>query len=178
MKARVTGNEVCAVAGCEEEAIDDQATVTALFVETEIVTRLCPAHMAFVRAGSLDGVSFTAARAWPPDDDESLVRFLLDVDDSDDTPTGVEWPDVTDEIRAAAALIDLLYEIEIAGGPLHIYTDDFNVEDSNLLFCQGQVDAEEDPETKARAQAILDATQPMTKTQRLMVMAVVEGWIV
>lgn len=42
-------------------------------------------------------------------------------------------------------LYDILYSYHHAGGPLHILTDDGNVEDSNLDFCLDEVDKSNDP---------------------------------
>jgi len=36
-------------------------------------------------------------------------------------------------------LVDILYSYHLAGGPLHIVTDDDNLEDQHLDFCQAEV---------------------------------------
>ena len=49
----------------------------------------------------------------------------------------IVWPDCSSEMITLGRLRWALYECTSAttGGPMHIFTDDFNVEDSNLEFC-------------------------------------------
>lgn len=46
-----------------------------------------------------------------------------------------------------AKLIKLLYEVEPAGGNLHIVLDDLNVEDEHLLFCAKQLEGKHQEKT-------------------------------
>lgn len=46
---------------------------------------------------------------------------------------------ITAEIARAADLVSQLYEIAPVGGNCHIVTDDWNLEDSDIEFCQRQV---------------------------------------
>lgn len=46
-----------------------------------------------------------------------------------------------------AKLIKLLYEVEPAGGNLHIVLDDLNVEDEHLLFCAKQLEGKHQVKT-------------------------------
>lgn len=88
----------------------------------------------------------------------------------------IPWPKVTDEMEEAAALIGALYANPAGGtgGPLHITTDDNNVEDSNLAFCRKNIDEwtgyDSTPEQEHRAKVIsdwiLDLLEPMDLTQR------------
>ena len=54
---------------------------------------------------------------------------------------GGEWPPLTDVMIETSLLINQLYHLPQCGtgGPLHITTDDSNVDDGSLGFCWDQV---------------------------------------
>lgn len=94
---------------------------------------------------------------------------------------GGDTIEVTDEMIRVARIIDWFHTHEDcgAGGPLHIVTDDTNVDDSSLEFCRQQLAAggyegfglgrqwvAHAPEVIAVAGVILDGLQPMSEAQR------------
>lgn len=87
--------------------------------------------------------------------------------------------DLTPEIALVRRLVWTLYNIDgcEVGGPLHIVTDDMNVEDGCLDFCAGGMDnwlrdwyADEYPDTvdevRTVATSIIDALRPMSLAER------------
>lgn len=88
----------------------------------------------------------------------------------------IPWPEVTEEMREAAALIGALYANPAGGtgGPLHIVTDDDNVEDSNLEFCSKDLSEwkgwdctpEQEERVKVVSGMILDLMWPLDTKQR------------
>jgi hypothetical protein len=80
------------------------------------------------------------------------------------------WPPITDQIRAAGTLVAELYEHHAVGGPLHIVTDDYNVEDTHLDFCADWLAKSTDEDyssTVRRVSAeILAMLRPMTPAER------------
>lgn len=90
----------------------------------------------------------------------------------------------TENMLQAASLIEELYEYHSAGGPLHVITDDFNVEDSNLAFCLLQIpgwndpyNAEDSPHVQWLSSKILDLLEPMTESQRGASIGIAHGYI-
>lgn len=61
-----------------------------------------------------------------------------------------EWPEITPLMLETSRLIEQLYELPncSVGGPLHILTDDQNVDDDNLAFCWGAVFDELGPRSR------------------------------
>ena len=108
----------------------------------------------------------------------------------------------TPAIRAAAASVIALYEHPncIVGGNLHIVTDDWNLEDSNLAFCRhciehaGQMPLDgstfpahlhynerkranpDPPDQLAVEQTCLDALAALTEDERYAAMALADGF--
>lgn len=95
----------------------------------------------------------------------------------------IPWPDVTDAMREAAALIAALYAGEaITGGPLHIVTDDDNVSDGNLAFCRDNIanfphpeDYRDWPKVAALSGWILDLLEPLDTKQRAVAISLGHG---
>jgi hypothetical protein len=73
----------------------------------------------------------------------------------------VAW---TANMDLAAAAIESLYVLRSTGGPLHVITDDFNVGDATLDFCEGELDR--DPEVADLCRLILAELRPMSEAQR------------
>ena len=108
----------------------------------------------------------------------------------------------TPAVRAAAATVTALYEHPncIVGGNLHIVTDDWNLEDSNLEFCRhciehaGMMPIDDDaheihkwyneqkranpdpPDQLAVERACLDALAVLTEDERHAAMALADGF--
>jgi hypothetical protein len=100
----------------------------------------------------------------------------------------------TPAVRAIAPLAQRVYEFSCVGGNLHVVLDDWNLEDHNLEFCQGQLDrrGQPDPEWAARVrwkptpddppeqlaaeQACLDALKGLTLPERASALAYFEGF--
>lgn len=69
---------------------------------------------------------------------DCAVRWVCDLDDDEDWPEVIPWPPMTDAMRQLVEQINRLYEMPNCGvgGPLHVVTDDFNVEDHCLDACE------------------------------------------
>lgn len=95
----------------------------------------------------------------------------------------IPWPDVTDGMRECAALISALYAGEAGtGGPLHVVTDDDNVEDSSLAFARTQITNPSHPENykdwdkvATISRWILDLMDEMYPVQRIVTNALAHG---
>ena len=100
----------------------------------------------------------------------------------------IPWPPVTAEMKEVAGYIHALYEIPDGGtgGPLHIFTDDDNVEDSNLAFCRKEVQKwsegqhyADDPKAAVRIALlggwILDLAEKMTLPERAVAVSLGHG---
>lgn len=113
---------------------------------------------------------------------EEVTGFDLSTDEGHDAMDAMKargeripWPEVTRKMRECSYLISALYEAEeyFTGGPLHILTDDHNVEDSHLSFCREQIsafvrpDEYEDYAKVAKLSSwILDLMEPMSTKER------------
>lgn len=95
---------------------------------------------------------------------------------------------VTDATKRAAALIKRLYdEFAPCGGNLHIVTDDWNIEDSNIAFCRrlvtngGKLDdgrpVDEDPRQLKLEAEILDLIEPMSEDERASALGLWKGYV-
>lgn len=99
----------------------------------------------------------------------------------------IPWPAVTDEMREAAALIGALYANPAGGtgGPLHIVTDDDNVEDSNLEYCSKGLNEwkgwdctpEQEERVKVISGMILDLLWPLDTKQRAVTVSLGYGFL-
>lgn len=114
---------------------------------------------------------------------EEITGFDLQTDEGHDALAAMKargeripWPAVTDEMKEAAALIGALYANPAGstGGPLHITTDDNNVEDGNLEFCRKDIETwagwdctpEQEDRVKVISGWILDLLWPMDTKAR------------
>lgn len=115
------------------------------------------------------------------------VEYVTGIDTSvDEVPDVINWPPFTPEMREAAQLVADLYELPkgCTGGPLHIFTDDYNADDSNLATCRRQATPDECPDDwygeawpaiRAISLRILDLMEPMTPAQRVTALVVAHG---
>lgn len=97
----------------------------------------------------------------------------------------IEWPLATEAMLECAAYVNALYGNPAGGtgGPLHIVTDDYNVEDTHLAYCRENLDDwagfDATPEVELRARAlsrwILDLLDPMSTRERSVTMALAHG---
>lgn len=91
--------------------------------------------------------------------------------------TSVDPDVISPEIVAAAEAVRALYEFNCVGGPMHIVTDDWNLEDGNLASCAEQIKAEEHEPTRLAALDAYWALAPLTEFQRAVALAVWEGFL-
>lgn len=100
----------------------------------------------------------------------------------------IPWPPVTKEMRQAAKLIAALHEMPAGGvgGPIHIVTDDTNVEDDHLSYCRGYIDEWWGHKDYSEYEAgkvvticgwILDLLEPMDTKQRSVTVSLANGYI-
>jgi hypothetical protein len=102
-----------------------------------------------------------------------------------DEVRNVQWPAVTDDMKLLARLRWVLYECTSActGGPMHIFTDDYNVDDSHVDFCEK--DARDDthwghnepdwPLVKAVTLRMCELARPMTTAERAVALSLSWG---
>lgn len=86
--------------------------------------------------------------------------------------------DVAD-VHLAASAVKELYRFCCVGGHLHIVVDDWNVDDSNLDFCQECIDKNEDGQQEsilAIERECLKLLRPLTPSERLSALALEEGF--
>jgi hypothetical protein len=85
---------------------------------------------------------------------------------------------VNDKVRAAAVLVDKLYDEHPAGGYLHIVTDDLNIQQYWIDWCFGPECAESmrRPMTDIERQCGT-ALRALTVKQRASAIAIYEGWL-
>lgn len=76
-----------------------------------------------------------------------------------------------DRVRAAALSVARLYEVHGAGGGMHIVTDDWNLEDSSLDFCEHQRELDD------RERRVLHALRDLTFKERGAALAMWEGFV-
>lgn len=103
---------------------------------------------------------------------DCVARYVLGLDDEEEydveeARAAIAAVPVSDEMLECRDLVESLYETEPVGGPLHVATDDYNLDDESLAFCRARV-AEGDyrPGTAEIASRILDLLGPMTLAQR------------
>lgn len=97
----------------------------------------------------------------------------------------IEWPRASKKMIECAAYVSALYANPAGGtgGPLHITTDDYNVDTSNLDYCHTHLDewvgydctAEQELRVKALSRWILDLLYPMSTAERSVTMALAHG---
>ena len=87
----------------------------------------------------------------------------------------IPWPDASDSMLEAAAYIGALYAAPSGGtgGPLHVVTDDFNVNDHNLFFCRNYIvewepygEGKDEERVRLLSAWILDLLEPMSEVER------------
>ena len=88
----------------------------------------------------------------------------------------IPWPKATNEMVECAAYVTALHENPAGGtgGPLHIITDDNNVEDHHLAYCREHLDGwtgydctdKQELQVKALSLWILDLLDPMSLAER------------
>ena len=122
---------------------------------------------------------------WPANNDHPGEPCRVCSDDGfsdpyeDGIPVIVAFDIDTDMVALARRIRDF-YDMDgmSTGGPLHIVTDDNNVEDSHLAFCREAVEkpdgwwrreCDDVDAMTAQATAILDGLAPLTLAQR--------GWV-
>jgi hypothetical protein len=101
----------------------------------------------------------------------------------------IPWPTATAEMIECAAYVSALHENPAGGtgGPLHIVTDDNNVEDSHLKFCRDQIEDgswkgydctdKQEIQVKALGLWILDLMDPMSLAERQVALGLACGHI-
>lgn len=78
-----------------------------------------------------------------------------------------------ERVRLAAAAITALYVDHLAGGGLHIVTDDWNLEDSSVEFCERHM-AEHGADAAERA--ALATLKPLSQAERASALALERGF--
>jgi hypothetical protein len=119
---------------------------------------------------------------------EQITGFDLSTDEGHDALSRlrrIPWPTATDEMIECAAYVRALYENPAGdtGGPLHIVTDDNNVEDSHLSFCRELIGEwtgydcwpEQEHRAKVISGWILDLMEPMDVIQRQVTLGLGHG---
>lgn len=100
----------------------------------------------------------------------------------------IEWPAWTADMERCSELVGHLYSLPecAVGGPLHVLTDDFNVEDGTLDFCADgikdhwsvqRVEPIDAVDIATTATKIIELTRSMTIEERITVLAHVWGYI-
>lgn len=89
--------------------------------------------------------------------------------------------------RRAAALVNRVYDFSMVGGNLHIVLDDWNIEDSNLDYCDGVLRNLEagkpdqwtdiNPDQNAAERECLNALRALSEKERAAALAVHSGFI-
>lgn len=88
---------------------------------------------------------------------------------------------INDKTKAAAALVDAVYEFSCVGGNAHIVVDDWNLEDHNIRWCLDTALAENVHEAGVEQldaeRACLEALLALTAAERASAMALHDGFI-
>lgn len=93
---------------------------------------------------------------------------------------------VTDKVKAAAELIDGVYEHHGCGGGLHIIVDDWNLCDGSVAFCEDYIEKPEyrrnrndevSDERIEAERACLRALKAMTEDERASALALYDGYV-
>jgi hypothetical protein len=83
----------------------------------------------------------------------------------------------TPSTALAVAAIRRLYDLNCVGGPLHIVTDDWNLDDDSVEWCRDHLADDAPHEEMEASRAVLDLIEPMTEAQRFTALAVWEGFL-
>ena len=112
-------------------------------------------------------------------DEEEGIQYV-----DDEHWASIKWPELTPTMLRCAVLILDLYEFEgcVVGGPLHIVVDDFNIEDSNLDFCEERlpfpiIPEYDDPAITRISSEIISLMRGMDARERTTVLALAHGYI-
>ena len=87
---------------------------------------------------------------------------------------------VSQETQSAAELIEKVYAASCTGGNLHIILDDWNIEDSHLIFCKTAIEENTHklkPEELAAERACLSALRKLTVHERASALAIYNGFL-
>lgn len=111
-----------------------------------------------------------------------VVKYVLDLGEDDQAADeqieGMVLPPQTPEMLRLGALVEEFYALPecSVGGPLHVVTDDYNVEDDSIAFCERSLDdhwsierqaTDEGREVvRAKAREIIALMRPMTLAER------------
>lgn len=97
----------------------------------------------------------------------------------------IQWPAVTDDMKLLARLRWALYECTSAttGGPMHVFTDDYNVEDTILNGCEEATkgkhwsdDERPDwPLVREISRRMIELARPMTEAERAVALSLSWG---
>jgi hypothetical protein len=114
-----------------------------------------------------------------------LAREDLEDGFTDEIIDSLPWPVVTPEMELLARLRWVLYECTTAttGGPMHIFTDDYNVEDSNVEACARGIEENEPydesredwPFVQALSRRMVELARPMTEAERAVALSLSWG---
>ena len=88
--------------------------------------------------------------------------------------------EISERTKAAAALIDRVYESSCLGGNLHIIVDDWNLEDGDMEFCEWAIEENTHkmtPEAQQTERECLSALRAMDLDGRASAMAIHEEFI-
>ena len=84
----------------------------------------------------------------------------------------------TADTMKAVAAVQRLYELNCVGGPAHIVTDDWNIEDEDIASCgTDEASGDDPPEVIEAARVVLALFSPMTEAQRATVLAINDGFL-
>lgn len=83
---------------------------------------------------------------------------------------------VTSGVIVAVTLLHMLYRVTGVGGPAHVVSDDWNIEDEHVQFCLKQCDDQEYPvEERDAARAFLWSFVPLDEDERATALALFWG---
>jgi hypothetical protein len=84
-------------------------------------------------------------------------------------------PNIRNErVERAAKAVTALYGEHFAGGKMHIVTDDWNCEDSNVAFCADLIAKEGGDDLEKEC---LAAFQALSDDERVSALALEHGWL-
>lgn len=121
-----------------------------------------------------------------------VASYMLDLGDrdvvTDEEWDSIDWPYSTPEMRRLTAAIQRLYGFDACsvGGPLHIVTDDYNIEDASLDFCErdlgthwalNEISAEEREAITETTREIIALMRPMTLQERVVALGRTDGLV-
>lgn len=97
----------------------------------------------------------------------------------------IEWPEATNEMKLLARLRWALYECTsaVTGGPMHVFTDDYNVDDENVEGCARFIEEDEPydehredwPLVQAISRRMVELARPMSTAERAVALSLSWG---